>query len=318
MKPQQPPRFAELVLSPAVRSDWKIRTWPDVAFLSPSPPAEGFFILRRPAGCAGSTEAGCGGIDGMVGKQAFNARAKYYVKSRPGYPVEVLAVLADQFGLSESSVVADIGSGTGRLAVPFLARGCTVYGVEPNAEMRAAAEVELAGFDRFHSLEGSAEATGLPDAGVDFITAGQSAHWFDVEPAAAEFNRILRPGGQVALVWNSRDSHDAVSAAFSALLGQYPGQDPPPRRPNEEERDRRVLLGRGYAAYQFMHEQRLDFDTLLALALSKSYSPLPGDPHYEPLAAALRGLFDRYARDGRLRLVYTTALYVGRPERTAR
>ena len=127
--------------------------------------------------------------------QRFSDRVDYYVRYRPHYPPALVEHLAQAGGLRADSIVADIGAGTGFLSEVFLQFGCTVYGVEPNADMRRAAQSLLATYPGFHPVDGSAEATGLPAASVDWAVAGQAFHWFDAEAAAREFRRILRPGG---------------------------------------------------------------------------------------------------------------------------
>ncbi len=114
------------------------------------------------------------------------------------------ACLESNAGLAPTATLADVGSGTGISAKLFLDNGNTVYGVEPNRDMRAAAEKFLHGNARFHSVDGSAEQTTLSDRSVDFIVAGQAFHWFDQPKARQEFARILKPGGWVMLMWNSR------------------------------------------------------------------------------------------------------------------
>ena len=74
-------------------------------------------------------------------KQRFSDRVENYVKYRPAYPVGVLGFLRDAAALTPLSIVADVGSGTGISSSLFIANGNTVYGVEPNAAMRQAAEV---------------------------------------------------------------------------------------------------------------------------------------------------------------------------------
>src|SRR5512133_1966571 len=138
----------------------------------------------------------------MDSKERFTSRVENYVKYRPGYPAAILDVLKAECGLTPGAFVADVGSGTGLLARVFLDFGCHVFGIEPNAEMRAAGEQLLAEYRLFDSRDGSAEATGLPTASVHFVTAGQAFHWFDPPRAQEEFRRILKPEGWVGLIWN--------------------------------------------------------------------------------------------------------------------
>ena len=125
----------------------------------------------------------------------FSSRVENYTRYRPGYPAEIIDLLRDECGLTKDSVIADIGSGTGKLTELFLANGNRVWGVEPNREMRQAGERLLRHFGKFTSIDGTAEATMLPDRGADFIIAGQAFHWFDREKCQPEFLRILKPGG---------------------------------------------------------------------------------------------------------------------------
>src|SRR5437870_2796600 len=143
-------------------------------------------------------------LESLRPKERFSRRVENYVKYRPGYPGAVLDWLRQHCGLTADWVIADIGSGTGFLAELFLKNGNRVFGTEPNSEMRAAGETLLKKYSRFVSVDGSAEATGLDSSSVDLITAGQAFHWFDRPRARQEFERILKPGGWAALVWNER------------------------------------------------------------------------------------------------------------------
>src|ERR1700688_3333600 len=108
----------------------------------------------------------------------FSDRVENYVRYRPGYPPEVVQTLKDECGLRANHVIADVASGTGIWTRMLLENGNAVFGVEPNPEMRNAGERLLAGFSRFNSVAGSAEATTLADHSIDFVTAAQAAHWF--------------------------------------------------------------------------------------------------------------------------------------------
>ena len=123
----------------------------------------------------------------------FSNRVANYAKYRPGYPPEVLELFRREMGLTQDSLIADIGSGTGLSAKPFLENGNTVYGVEPNAAMRRAAEEYLKEFPNFISHDGTAETKKLEDASIDFVIAAQAFHWFDPVNSRTEFRRILKP-----------------------------------------------------------------------------------------------------------------------------
>lgn len=242
----------------------------------------------------------------------FSDRVADYVRSRPGYPDELLTCLRVEWGLGPGTIVADVGSGTGISSAFLLRSGCTVIGVEPNEEMRRAAEEQLGDEPRFRSVAGSAEATGLPDGSVDLVAAGQAFHWFDRGAARAEFARILHPGGVVALFWNSRDAESApFLRAYEQILRRW-GIDY--AEVNHRAVDAKVLMpffgGLGVRRV-FANEQTLDFAGLRGRLLSSSYTPAEGHPDRAPMLRALRSIFDEHQRDGTVRIAYDTELYIG-------
>jgi ubiquinone/menaquinone biosynthesis C-methylase UbiE len=141
----------------------------------------------------------------------FTGKAQVYMRHRQGYPNACLDDLAKICGLGQGSVVADIGAGTGILTRQLLDRGYAVYAIEPNDDMRHAAENALAGNVRFAFVSGTAENTGLDPHSVDLVTAAQSFHWFDHERFRLECMRILKPDAYAALIWNSRDPKSEIN-----------------------------------------------------------------------------------------------------------
>jgi ubiquinone/menaquinone biosynthesis C-methylase UbiE len=125
----------------------------------------------------------------------FSNRVENYVKYRPHYPQEIINFLSEEIGLNSEKTIADIGSGTGISAELFLENGNKVYGIEPNKEMREAAEIYLEKYKYFISVNGTAEDTLLENDSMDIVLAGQAFHWFDVEKAKKEFKRILKGRG---------------------------------------------------------------------------------------------------------------------------
>lgn len=142
--------------------------------------------------------------------RGFGEDAERYDRARPGYPDAVAADLGARPGLR----VLDVGCGTGKSAQMFLARGCTVLGLEPDARMAAVAtarglDVEIAGLEEWD------------DAGRRFalVVAGQAWHWLDPERAAARAATLLEPGGHLAPFWNFR--RPLPTAAATALEECY-------------------------------------------------------------------------------------------------
>jgi SAM-dependent methyltransferase len=245
----------------------------------------------------------------------FSDRVEDYVRYRPDYPAGLIDYLVDEVGLEPGAVVADLGSGTGLLARPFLERGMVVYGVEPNEPMRSAGEHELVTFEVFHSVAGSAEDTGLPDASVALATAGQSFHWFEPEPVRRELIRILVPGGRAAIVWNVRrlDSTPFL-AGYEALLERWAPEYEAVRSLYGARDALEVLFGpAGWREACFEHEQRFEWEGLRGRVLSSSYTPPAGHPDRPGMLEDLRALFERHASRGEVRFEYDTHVYLGEP-----
>jgi SAM-dependent methyltransferase len=251
----------------------------------------------------------------MDSTHRFSNRVDNYTKYRPGYPPAVATFLRDTLGMTPASVVADVGSGTGKLSEVFLDIGAKVFAVEPNDEMRGAAESALGKLPNFHSIAAHAEATSLPDASVDFVVAGQAFHWFDPVEARREFGRILAPGGHVALVWNERRLvEDSFEADYEALMFECCPEYPTSRRRSVQLSALETFFAPSpMQTVAFDNAQILDFEGLRGRILSSSYTPVDG-PDYERLTAALPELFARHARDGYVTMAYDTEVFYGRLE----
>lgn len=242
----------------------------------------------------------------------FSDRVADYIRYRPGYPAAVVDTLAAHCNWSGPMEIADLGSGTGLSALGFLDRCHRVYGVEPNAEMRAAAEELLADRPGFVSIDGRAEATTLAPASVDLVLSAQAFHWFDIPAAANETRRILRPDGFAAVVWNLRRTHGSrFLDGYEALLQTF-GTDY--AAVSERYADPLALAhyfgGVAYREYRFDHVQYFDYDGLKGRLLSSSYTPPPGHPRHEPMIEALERLHAQTAIDSRVAFEYDTCLYV--------
>jgi len=243
----------------------------------------------------------------------FSDRVADYVKARPSYPPDLLDFLENDEILIPGKPIADIGSGTGIFAGLLLDRGYPVFGVEPNAEMRAAAELAFHTNPLFTSVDGTAEHTTLDDGAMSTITSAQAFHWFDVEECRQEFRRILQSGGAVVLVWNDRDTEGTPFARrYDALIHAYAIDLSAIRQARLDlVRMQRLFEPQSHETRQFYNSQHLDFDGLKARLLSSSYMPREGNPRYSSMLAELQRLFDDTQTDGFVTFEYTTSLYWG-------
>jgi len=231
---------------------------------------------------------------------AFADVAGAYERGRPEYPVEAVRWLV---GDGPADVV-DLGAGTGKLTRALVELGHRVTAVEPLAEMRAELEAAVPEAD---TLTGSAEAIPLPDAFADVVAVAQAFHWFDHAKALPEIARVLRPGGRLALVWNSRDDRDPWMARLSEIIG------------NETVSESDVvpvlaesgLFGTVETA-RFSLVQVLDRDGLLDLVVSRSYCAKLTSAERAPILAAVGALYDGTAGEDGVSLPYVTECFRAR------
>ncbi len=245
--------------------------------------------------------------------ERFSNRVENYIRYRPGYPSELLDCLRQNCGLTQNSRIADVGSGTGKLAELFLEHGSRVFGIEPNDAMREAGERLLSKYPNFSSVAATAEATSLESQSMDFVIAGQAFHWFNRSQARQEFERILKPRGWVVLVWNERLTLTPFLAAYEEMLQRY--------SKDYEHVDHRQITGPvltefyhpgSFASAILPNRQRFDFAALKGRLLSSSYVPVEGETGHEEALRALSEIFERHAVGGVVGFEYETKIYYGR------
>jgi ubiquinone/menaquinone biosynthesis C-methylase UbiE len=242
--------------------------------------------------------------------ERFSDRVENYVKYRPNYPVSIMELFREQMNLKPESVVADIGSGPGISAKLFLEYGNEVYGIEPNAEMRKAADEYLKDFPKFKNIDGTSENTTLADKSVDIIIAAQAFHWFEKDKAREEFKRILKENGFIALIWNERelDSNDFLRDYEKVLL-EF-GTDYESVR---HERITKTVLEEAFELEfkqsDYENAQMLNFEGMKGRILSSSYMPAPQHPRFGELIEKLKSLFAEHQKDDRIQVLYKTNIF---------
>ncbi len=248
--------------------------------------------------------------------QRFSDRVGNYVKYRPSYPFEILDFLRNRLGLNSASVIADVGSGTGISSEMFLKNGNKVFAVEPNDEMRQAAEKAFSGQSNFHSTKGTSENTGIQDKVADFVVAAQAFHWFEPNQTKKEFRRILKDDGRIILIWNDRKTlGSAFAEEYEALITLFGTDYKQVKHKNIGEQLIRDFMG-AFEVQHFANHQDFDFDGLLGRLASSSYAPNVDHPRFAEMRSALKHLFDKHQKNSLVRIEYDTQVYysVTRPE----
>ena len=234
----------------------------------------------------------------------FDSKAQIYDKSRPNYPISAVKLL----GLEPGMIAADIGAGTGKLTEMLLDTGCRVAAIEPNADMRGVLSDKLFERPLLTITDATAEMTNLPDHSVDVITVAQAFHWFDHKACQAEFARILKPSGRVALMWNNRNYEREFMRKHIDLMKEHRTNSVVSLQ-DEQEVFRRFF--QNYEIREFEYAQRLEKDVFIDLTFSRSYSPKLGDSEYEPLKLSAERLFEEYQKDGYVEYFYKTEVVLG-------
>ncbi len=242
----------------------------------------------------------------------FTDKAVLYAEYRPSYPASLIDFIFSRLGPGTSKKIADIGSGTGKMSGLLLMRGSTVYGVEPNADMRRQAELLFGSQPAFHSVGGTAENTGLPANSVDAIICAEAFHWFDNERSRSEFRRILKPDGWVFLVWNQFSATNAYAADIQALNGELCADYRCPAIHVAKQDRAASLFGAGnFETVHFDNTIRESFAALLGGMLSASFAPRPGDPNEEAYQAGIKRIFDQYSQDQQIETIFDTVCFCG-------
>jgi SAM-dependent methyltransferase len=238
--------------------------------------------------------------------RSFELVADLYERARPEYPAEAIGWLAQQLDLRAGRTVLDLGAGTGKLTRGLVRTGAHVIAVEPGEAMLAELRRVVPGVE---TLIGAAEAIPLEDGSVDAVTVGQAFHWFRHDEAVSELHRVLRPGGAVALIWNSRDQEHPLQAELSELIRPLVPEGRPPVGHSAQALEASDLFG-AVEERTFPFAQRLDADGLADRIASVSFvAAAPADVRAE-LDRKLRARVAELG--GSVDVHYVTEVYVSR------
>ncbi|HEV2798773.1 MAG TPA: class I SAM-dependent methyltransferase [Nocardioides sp.] len=240
--------------------------------------------------------------------RSFGAVAEAYDRGRPTYPAEAVAWLTG----GEAKVVLELGAGTGKLTRQLVDAGHAVFATDPDEAML---EVLRERVPEVSARVAVAEDLPANDRSVDVVVVAQAFHWFDHEVALAEIARVLKPGGHVALMWNSRDERIPWVRRMGDLLG---------RQDRDTSSAQHLVHSELFGFMEetsFKHWQEVNRETIIDLARSRSSFAMMDDAEQQEHLEQVRAFYADYGRgmDG-MQIPYVTRCYravvVDRDEQT--
>lgn len=229
--------------------------------------------------------------------RSFATVAEAYDRARPSYPADAAGWLVG----SHRSTVVELGAGTGKLTELLVAAGHDVIATDPLPEMLGHLRTRVPGA---RVAVATAEQIPVASCSADVVVCAQAFHWFDHDVALPEIARVLRPGGVLALVWNSRDEGIPWVRKLGAIIGS--GENRTDLADPAAESD---LFGQ-VEQRDFRFWQSLRKDELFDLVRSRSYVALLDEAERSALLERVGALYDDYGRgpDG-MQLPYVTRCY---------
>jgi ubiquinone/menaquinone biosynthesis C-methylase UbiE len=239
----------------------------------------------------------------------FINKSKEYALGRPSYPEEILSKIKE-LGISEESVIADIGAGTGLLTYGLCKLRCEILAVEPNMEMLSECKQYCSANTNIKYVNESAERTHLPDKSIDMITIASAFHWFDKELSKVEFQRILKKDGYVLLLWNSIQKDSDFAKEYLSTIGKYKIKNTAGIASVNPDKEKFDFFGQDFIKMFYDNWQQFTEEGVIANAISLSYTPSKLDSYYEEFVQELRNLFLKFQENGKVTFHYKTELCI--------
>lgn len=239
--------------------------------------------------------------------RGFDRVVDAYERARPDYPSEAIALIVERAGIVEGTPVLDLAAGTGKLARPLAAAGARIVAVDPSAPMLERLRATL---PEAETHVAAAERLPLADSSVAAVGVGQAFHWFDAERALSEIHRVLRSGGLLALIWNTRDQTDPLQQELTKIFAPFEGDTPRHRGTGSADELARSSLFGELEAHDFPLRQELDEGGLVARVLSVSFVAEAGEAARARVGARVRELARGLPRP--IVLPYVTQLFLAR------
>lgn len=244
-----------------------------------------------------------------MNEEKFTGKADYYDKYRPSYPDSLIDWLYEK---SKTDTVADIGAGTGKFTACLLRKPWKITAVEPNPDMRE----KLAKLKGINIVSASAENTGIEQCSIGLITVAQAFHWFDEELFKKECERILEPGGKLAVVFNEQERKEGtIDSERDKICQMYCGAYHSGHVGIRTHEEGDLFLRNEYFSkveiFTAENNVELNKQAFVGDTLSRSYAINESDENFTKFIEELENIFSRYEQNGFVTVKYTATCYLG-------
>jgi SAM-dependent methyltransferase len=228
---------------------------------------------------------------------SFGGVVDAYDRARPTYPREAVEWLVGQ----QAATVLELGAGTGKLTALLAELGHDVVATDPDQTMLERLTRNL---PEVRTIVASAEDLPVGAQAYDVVVAAQAFHWFDLDRALPEIARVLKPGGHLALVWNTRDESIPWVRRLGRIIGTQEQLDEPAGVLGDS-----ALFGDVDQA-TFSHWQQIDRKSIQDLVLSRSNVAVLDEEGRAAKLAEVLAFYDDFGRgmDG-MQLPYVTRCF---------
>lgn len=241
----------------------------------------------------------------------FKNKSAYYDLYRPNYPYSLVAFLKEQNLLKNNDLVAEFGSGTGKLTGLLLENGNRVYGIEQGEEMQDFLQNKFHTNQNFILVKKSAENTGLSKNKFDLIIAAQSFHLFNPTKTKNEFYRILKPNGKMVFVWYHWDNNQEITQKIQNLFSTF--------RDKQQQQERTQIgldfFNRLFYPNVIQHNiidtirQKLSKTEFVNSMLSSSYATTQDDKLHNEYLEEVKSIFNHYEKSGYIEYSFNLEAY---------
>lgn len=246
----------------------------------------------------------------------FNKVADLYDKYRPNYPNELITDIVKKCKLDPDAIIADIGAGTGILTRKLLEQRKKIIAIEPDDDMREILVDNFRDNNNLKIMATSAEDTKIPSNTIDLITVAQAFHWFAIEEFRKECERILKPQGNIFILWNKINMEDEIVKQMKEIDYKYTQQYKEIKSVLEKEKMEHAIniffKDKEYEEIVVRNDIQYDKETFIGYNLSKSYSLRSIDNKYEEYVKSFEELFEKYQIDGVINISNYVCGYLGK------